>query len=108
MLWLVVLTLPDGSRVESNLVGVESGDTGLAERGYRLRLTDGSATEYSSLTSILQHLADVYDLDDLSRLASGDESLTSDLAAAIRVDLPLVSTAVSTSTIPRPRTSDDP
>lgn len=77
MLWLAVLTLPDGGLVESNLLDVESADTGLASRAYRLRLADDSVTEFSTLTSILQYLVNHYDADALTLVANSHEPLTS-------------------------------
>jgi hypothetical protein len=82
MLWLGVFTLPDGGRVESCLLGIQTSDTGRADRLYRLRLTDGSVTEFSTLTSTLQHLLDHYDHETLILAANNHEALTADLAAA--------------------------
>ncbi|MGZ5398749.1 MAG: hypothetical protein ACXWDM_01970 [Nocardioides sp.] len=76
MVWLELLTLPDGSRVESGLFAAQTADPGPAARAYRLRQADGSVTEFSTLPSTLRYLLDHYDPDDLNGATSHQASAT--------------------------------
>lgn len=87
MLWLAVLTMPDGSRVESSLVAAQTPSAGPVTRAYRLRRADGSITDFSTLASVVGYLVDHYDPDDLSRAASRHRTLTAGLAAAAGANL---------------------
>jgi hypothetical protein len=110
MLWLAVLTLPDGTRVESSLVAARKGDAGVGDHAYRLRLVDGSVIEFSTLISILRHLVDQYDAEALSLAASNHEAPTADLAPPAGAE-PVLSTVTPvelTDSLLVPPTGDDP
>ena len=68
MRWTAVLTLPDGSRVETSVLAYQTASAAHDGREYRLRLVDGSISEFSTLIAILRHLVDHYTPDDLARV----------------------------------------
>lgn len=65
MAWLAVLTLPNGDRVETSMSTSATVTANPGESWYRLHRADGSIREFSTLASILIHLGDYYDPDDL-------------------------------------------
>ena len=81
MRWLTVLTLPDGSWIECNLMGVQSGDTHFAANPYRYVSRDGSVNEFSTLASIVRHLDDLYQSDDFNFAIISYETPVSNRAA---------------------------
>ena len=65
--WLEMMTLGDGSLVESNMrMGIDSTD-GCDGPTYRVRRVDGSVAQFTTLSSILTHLRDCHDHNDGGR-----------------------------------------
>lgn len=69
MLWLPLMALADGSRVESSLPTIEETAARLTGRIYRVRRPDGSVHVFPTLTSVFDHLRGHYEMDDLRQAA---------------------------------------
>jgi secreted protein with Ig-like and vWFA domain len=63
MEWVTVMTLADGSRVESSLPSLGETAASLAGRTYRVLRPDGSTRVFATLSLILDHLRDHYGPD---------------------------------------------
>jgi len=70
MLWLTVMRLPDGSRVESSMATSEKVAAGSTKCSFRLHRPDGVVHEFPTLASILAHLDQHYDAEDVKRAAT--------------------------------------
>lgn len=75
MLWLTVMRLPDGSRVESGMATSEKVAAGATECSFRLHRPDGVVHEFSTLTSILDHLDQHYNAEDVKRATTNGRPL---------------------------------
>jgi hypothetical protein len=61
MLWLELMRLDDGTRVESS-IPARVGAYSVSGPWYRVTDADGATTEFSSMVSTLAHLHDRWDL----------------------------------------------
>lgn len=56
MYWVAVMTLADGTRVESSLPTIDEPATSLGTGIYRVLLPDGSVTVLETMAEVLGHL----------------------------------------------------
>jgi hypothetical protein len=66
MLWLELMALPDGARVESGIATSEEDTAGSDGNSYRLHCPDGTTREFSSTITLMEHLLQTYRPDELT------------------------------------------
>ncbi|WP_148616515.1 hypothetical protein [Nocardioides rubriscoriae] len=62
-----VMTLADGSRVESGIPSIDETAASLVGRSYRVQRPDGSADVFDTLGLVLEHLRTHYGPEDTDR-----------------------------------------
>lgn len=70
MMWLRLMALSDGVRVESGYATSEESAAALGATVYRVRRPDGRTHEFSSTIELIDHLRERYRLDELEHAAT--------------------------------------